>query len=67
MGRRRTYTKEFKESAVELYRSGEKTRAVLGYFLSCETASFSERYNRTSFSTSSSFLMSESAPINFDN
>jgi len=27
MGRRRTYTREFKESAIELYKSGEKTRA----------------------------------------
>jgi transposase len=26
MGRRRTYTKEFKESAIELYRNSEKTR-----------------------------------------
>jgi len=27
MGRRRTYTKEFKESAIELYQNGGKTRA----------------------------------------
>jgi transposase-like protein len=29
MGRRRTYTKEFKESAIELYRSGGKTRTEI--------------------------------------